>query len=675
MAWQMLIRLLAGGATRGAATTAARGAASTAARGAASSAGRGAATTAGRGAAAGGAGGGGGGQLAGKLGEFTETIVNLINPFKQLVSAIEFAGKAYLYGVDNIIRLKGAQAVTEYFEDTDLLKTFGISLGSEFNVPWGTTKYWDETLREINKANKELGIAGSFSEEIRDNILRAGNLSTDLGFGQKELTETYKTFTENYGRNIMLSGDELTDMTKISNTLGKNYNELFGLTKLYGASIEDTFDFLDNTNKEVDKLGLNTKKVFDEIESNIRLIDKFNFKNGVAGLSEMVKKAGALGMKMESISNFADKVYDPEQAIEAAASLQMLGGEFAKLGDPFSLLYDANNDLEAFTEKLAEVTKGMGALNKQTGMIDLSPLEMRQLRAFSTITGQSVEELAQQAKLAKKEDIIEKTLSPNLREYATKIAGMASFQQGIATIKVDGQTKAVRDLTEQEILRLSTITLEEGKSTFDTLATANQTAVEHLEHFAKKVIQMSNNFDTLAIETAAFKDGVKAFNDMLKDPNSYMRSGIDQANQGKQGAALSAQQVAKDKMEGTSFFDELATGFKIGSPFSYLVSRYITGTVSESKPKNNDTSFKPQDNTLKSANAVQQQTGGNYTTTNTTNGQIQVSSTGAPFVIDVNVNGKPSTKVDLSKDNKFKQDIENLFKGTNSNGGRNTGPF
>jgi hypothetical protein len=318
----------------------------------------------------------------------------------------------------------------------------------------------------------------------------------------------------------------------------------------------------------------------------------------------------------------------------------------------------------------------MGALNKQTGMIDLSPLEMRQLRAFSTITGQSVEELAQQAKLSKKEDIIEKTLSPNLREYATKIAGMASFQQGVATIKVDGQTKAVRDLTEQEILRLSTITLEEGKSTFDTLATANQTAVEHLEHFAKKVIQMSNNFDTLAMETVAFKDGVKAFNDMLKDPNSYMRSGIDQANQGKQGAALSAQQVAKDESEGTGLMNDFKRGVRNMYPltFAAMVGTGLVSPVVEEKKKG-DTSFKPQDNTIKSANAVQQQTGGNYTTTNTTNGQIQVSSTGAPFVIDVNVNGKPSTKVDLSKDNKFKQDIENLFKGTNSNGGRNTGPF
>lgn len=615
------------------------------------------------------------GKLSGGAAKAAKTMNLASNIFDQVLPIIEGAAKTYIYGFD-YLKLKGAQAVTNYLESSDLLQTFNIKLGSEFNVPFGATKYWDETLRAVNSANKQLGIAGSFSEQIKENILIAGGKTKDLGFGQKELTETYKTFTENYGRNIMLSGDELTDMTKISNTLGKNYNELFGLTKLYGASIENTFDFLDETNKKVNKLGLNTKKVFDDIESNIRLIDKFNFKNGVAGLGEMVKKANALGMKMESISNFADQVYDPEGAIEAAASLQMLGGEFAKLGDPFSLLYDANNDLEAFTEKLSEVTKGMGALNKQTGMIDLSSMENRTLRDLSKITGQSVEELAQQAKLGKKEDIIERTLSPNLREYATKIAGMASFEQGVATVKVDGQTKAVRDLTEQEILRLSTVTSEEGKSSFDSLATANQTMVEKLQHFAEKVIESSNNLETLAIETKNAKDGVFYFNQMLRDPDSKLYKGIDTVNKAKQGAAESAGKFVRDEDWGTGFINTVKKGLLFTNPLTYAT---LTGLGIMSPPtdkdKNKDTSFKPQDNTLKSANAVQQQTGGNYTTTNTTNGQIQVSSTGAPFVIDVNVNGKPSTKVDLSKDNKFKQDIENLFKGTNSNGGRNTGPF
>jgi len=635
------------------------------------------------------------GKFSGTVSKVGKTMDAASTLMEQVVPIIEGLANTYIYGFD-YWKLKIGKRVTEYLESSELLQTFNIKLGSEFNVPFGTMKYWDETLRAINSANKQLGIAGGFSEQIKENILIAGGKTKDLGFGQKELTETYRTFTENYGRNIMLSGDELTDMTKISNTLGKNYNELFGITKLYGASIENTFDFLDNTNKEVDKLGLNTKKVFDDIESNIKLIDKFNFKNSVAGLSEMVKKANALGMEMQSISNFADQVYNPEGAIEAAASLQMLGGEFAKLGDPFSLLYDANNDLEAFTEKLSEVTKGMGALNKQTGMIDLSPLEMRQLRAFSTITGQSVEELAKQAKLSKKEDIIEKTLSPNLREYATKIAGMASFEQGVATVKVDGQKKAVRDLTEQEILKLSAVTLEEGQSTFDTLATANQTAVEKIQHFADKVIESSNNLQSLAAETKNAMDGLNYFNQMLKDPNSELYKKIDNANKEKQNVAQNAGEFVRGERDLDKMWNALGDIFSWDNwkkGFSEMASgksQYVNyggfggshsgwQTVMKEKAeeeaaKKNAPSFNPQDKNVKSANAVQQQTGGNYTTTSTTNGNIQVSSSGDPFVIDVKINGNSSTKVDLNKDNKFKKDMEDLLRGTNSNGGRNTGP-
>jgi len=386
-------------------------------------------------------------DLSGKFGQLASGLSGTIQVMQKLKPVVEGLTKAYVFGID-YFKSKIVQVGTEYLEGFEIFKTFNINFGSQYNTPFGTTKYWDDTLRAINSANKQLGIAGNFSEQIRKNILVTGEQTLALGFSQKELTETYRTFTESYGRNIMLSGNELASMTKISNTLGENYNQIFGLTKLYGASIENTFDFLDQSNKEVDKLGLNTKKVFGDIQSNIRLIDKFNFKNGVQGLSNMAKQANRLGMEMQSISNFADKVYNPEDAIEAAASLQMLGGEFAKLGDPFSLLYDANNDLEALTEKLAEVTKGMGALNRQTGMIDLSPLEMRQLRSFSSITGQSVEELARQAKLAKKEDIVEQNLAPNLRQYTAKIAGMVSFEKGVGTVNIDGIKKSIKDLTE-----------------------------------------------------------------------------------------------------------------------------------------------------------------------------------------------------------------------------------
>lgn len=679
-----LSRVAATAGTTAGRTAATSGAAAGRAAGAA--AGRSAAAGA-RGAAAGGGGAFGGTgmmEIAGKFGKLSSGIGAVTEVLQNLKPVVEELTKVYIFGLD-YYKLKAAKATAEYFEDVELFKTFNISFGSEYNVPFGTTKYWDETLRAINNANKELGIAGKFSEQIRKNILYAGEKTLDLGFSQKELTDTYKSFTDSYGRNIMLSGDELVSMTKISNTLGENYNQIFGLTKLYGASIQSTFEFLNKANKDVDKLGLNTKKVFSDLQSNIRLIDKFTFKNSVQGLANMVKQANRLGMEMQSIASFADSVYDPEGAIEAAASLQMLGGEFAKLGDPFTLLYNANNDLEAFTENLYSAAKGMGALNKETGMIELLPFEQRTLKTFAKITGQNLEDVSQQAKRLKVEEIVEQNLAPNLRQYTTKIAGMVSFEQGIGKVNVDGIKKSIKSLTEAEILRLSAITEESGKSTFDTLATANQTMVEQAEIFAQKLVMAANNLETLAIETKNAKDGINFFYESLKDPDSKANLYINESNKAKRGAAESAGKV----MRGEDWLSRNIGNLKriginavsslLGVPFSLPTSSSDeestskgdeTSSTSNRRQTSSLPSFKDQSSTVDGLSAVQKSsnTMSNIHTTSTSEVTFKNAS---DLSMNVYINDRFSTRMIMEDQRKFNEDI---LKSRDSNGGRNTGP-
>ena len=50
---------------------------------------------------------------------------------------------------------------------------------------------------------------------------------------------------------------------------------------------------------------------------------------------------------VSDVLQMADQFYEPEKAIEAAANLQMLGGDIAEaFGDPFETMYLARNKPE-----------------------------------------------------------------------------------------------------------------------------------------------------------------------------------------------------------------------------------------------------------------------------------------------------------------------------------------
>lgn len=486
------------------------------------------------------------GRIASSLESVTDTLKNVADVMNEVVNL-------GLYGAGGVT-LKITENIFSKIEQTPFFKKFDINFGSKYMTPFGTVLYWNEIQKQIFQANRQLGVAGLASKQIERNIISAGTASLQFGFSEKEIVETYQNFIEEYGRNNIFSDEDLERLTKINYAFGQNYNQIFALTKLYGASIDQTYNFLEGLNKEVDKFGLNSKKVYSDIQSNIRLIDRFNFKSGVEGLSKMVIEANRLGMKIEDIAGFAEKIYNPEDAIDAAASLQMLGGEFAKLGDPFSLMYDANNDLEGLTDKLRDITKGMGALNKETGMIDLSSLEMRQLREFSKITGQSLQDLAQQAKLMRKEDLITQALSPNMKQfgdiekYITKLAGMADFTGGVPTITLENQQKLISDLTVSDLEKISQITVSPSGDSFEGLIMSNQTLADKMAIFSQEFTRAINAYQYVGTE-------IEVLNNLLSAGNESLRTGkLDKTaaliNESKLGAAKSFGRVVTPAIEG-----------------------------------------------------------------------------------------------------------------------------
>ena len=80
------------------------------------------------------------------------------------------------------------------------------------------------------------------------------------------------------------------------------------------------------------------------IKVTFNLGQTYVFNGGIKGLRTMAADAVRLKLDIEGIAGLADKVMRPEGAVETAALLTTMGGEFAKLGDPFQLMFKARND-------------------------------------------------------------------------------------------------------------------------------------------------------------------------------------------------------------------------------------------------------------------------------------------------------------------------------------------
>ncbi len=431
-------------------------------------------------------------QILAALGKVTDVLQDVGEKIKEYSDVIIDAG---LYGAGGMA-LSMEQKMFQKIESIPFFQKNNINFGSQYMTPFGGLQYWTEIQKNIRLANQRLGVAGAIGKEIEQNIIAAGTAAMQLGITEGEIVEGLQEFSQTYERPYIISKDDMQRMAMVRKGFQQGYEKLFATNKLYGQNIKDTYKFIDLTNKKVNEFGLSSKKIMDTITDNIGLIDRFNFARGRTGLADMAILSSRLGVNLESAASFAEKIYKPEGAIEAAASLQMLGGEFAKFGDAYTLLGNAGNDLPEIAKGIADMTRGMAKFNQETGEFEVSSLNMRQLRAAAEGVNIPFQELVKTSKLIAKEDFLKSILSPELLrsnkldETLSKLAGLADFKN--MTVDILGTTKMISEITTADIAKLSQISVEQDEDSIKGLIKYNRTTADNTTVLANVFTRMSN---------------------------------------------------------------------------------------------------------------------------------------------------------------------------------------
>ena len=359
---------------------------------------------------------------------------------------------------------KQLQYLKEYNKQLISIKT-GIKAAGKSLASWGMESLigqaqkllsiYDDIDASARKAAINQGMSVTRMETARNIAHDTEKSMASLGFEAGFAGQMMSAFADETGRQVMMSQQSLETLTKISKRTGISHQEMAGLAgqmEAFGMGAEGSANAIESIEDMSNKMGVNTQKVIKKVQQNLKLINKLNFKGGVKGMARMAASSEKYKISMESVAGFADKVFRPEGAIEAAANLQVLGGGLAKLGDPFKLMSQARNDPEAFADSLIQSAGGIAQLNKETGAFVVNGMQLDRLKELSSITGESLDELVGRSKQLAKVNMFEDALKfdPKSEDGQFLSTIMDMDAKGGFVIDAKGDKKYLKDLSASQ---------------------------------------------------------------------------------------------------------------------------------------------------------------------------------------------------------------------------------
>jgi len=339
---------------------------------------------------------------------------------------------------------------------TGNIRGLGEALGSNFDP----TKIAKIVLTLDNASSemlKKFGQGQAMADLLRGSMADAVTSVRKLGGDIADVLATQKAVSDGLGRNIVLSETTTKDLyatMKVTNIeVGKMVS---GMADAGIGAGKATSEMLKVVNIARES-GVNAQIVSGKVIDNMNALNKYNFAGGVEGLAKMAAQATALRIDMSQTLGFAEKVFNPEGAIEVAAAMQRLGVSQSSLLDPLKLMDLSQNDPAELQNQIAQMSKQFVQLGKD-GHFEIMPGAKRQLREISSAMGISYDQITKMALGSADLDKKMKEISfPSATEDQKKmIANMAEMGEG-GTYEIktaEGKTKSVSDLSPEEVKAL-----------------------------------------------------------------------------------------------------------------------------------------------------------------------------------------------------------------------------
>lgn len=299
-------------------------------------------------------------------------------------------------------------------------------------------------------------------------VSRLGGSIIDVG---QTITEIAKSSR----RNVIENEETVAKLYATSKVLGQSVETITSAFKKVGYETGQIGENVEKSIEYVQSVGLNARTIMTDVVSNTDALSRFNFENGVQGLTKMAAQASMLRFDMNKTMEFADRVLDPQGAIDMASSFQRLGLAVGSLGDPFQMMNQALNDPSGLQDSLIKMTKQFTYFDEQTKSFKISP---QGILTFKELEKQGVASAKMLRETALASADLDKRLS-NIKldipeEDKTLLANMARMGKGgkyevAVGMDSSGQKiyKELGDVTKDELEKLKEIQAEAPKTMED----------------------------------------------------------------------------------------------------------------------------------------------------------------------------------------------------------------
>ena len=312
-------------------------------------------------------------------------------------------------------------------------------------------------------------------------------------------------------KNVIASSESLKELLTTSKVIGQEPEQFVGPLTDVGIQFGNIQDNLEGSVKYVQSIGMNTKEIMRDVVSNSAMMNRYNFEGGVMGLTKMAAQSAMLRVNMKATEGLAEKVFDPEGAIEVASAMQRLGVNMGMLSDPFALMDATINNPAGLQKSIAEVAATFTKFDEKTKSFKIDPGGIRQLKEIEKATGVSYDNLTKMGLAAANSGEIMKQLSfagSLSEEDKMYVASLAEAGDGGEyTIKVKNEegkeeTKKLSELSEAQLKA----TIESSKSAPKSMEEIARAQLSAGEIAAGNLTAIRNNMVGGIADTKGIRD-------------------------------------------------------------------------------------------------------------------------------------------------------------------------
>jgi hypothetical protein len=308
---------------------------------------------------------------------------------------------------------------------------------------------------------KQFGQGQAMADILRMSMSESVTSVRKLGGDVADVLKIQMEASRELGRNVVLTEETTKDLYATMQVTGQHLDKIVGGMADAGIGAGKAAGEMLKVVNVARESGVNAEKVSSTVLTNMQALNKYNFAGGVEGLAKMAAQATSLRIDMFQTLQFAEKVFNPEGAIEVAAAMQRLGVSQSSLLDPLKLMDLSQNDPAELQNQIAEMSKQFVQLGKD-GSFEIMPGAKRQIREVEQAMGLASGTLAKMALGSADLDKKMKEISfPNVPEDQKKmIANMAEMGAGgeykVKFTDAEGkqQEKNVSELNEKDVAAL-----------------------------------------------------------------------------------------------------------------------------------------------------------------------------------------------------------------------------